>query len=160
MVNLKQRVAKSNVKHAPKPHKNVKSVFLPFVHKGPLYYTELRQKKMRDKLPRDYFYNASMEKLKEDLASQRLSLQHELRTELSSSMGDYSTLSATNQSKNRTLNYRRLYDFQKTPMHDRLEKNPDLLLKSAYVEDEEDLYYSEEDLVGDDALDNYSYKHK
>lgn len=59
-----------------------------------------------------------------------------------------------------TLITRKLYDYQKTPKYDRKEPNTNLMLKSAYEPEDEELYYSEEDLVGDPALDNYTYKYK
>lgn len=43
---------------------------------------------------------------------------------------------------------------------DKQERCPELLLKLTYEDDDDLLYYSEEDLKGDEALDNYIFKYK
>lgn len=103
-----------------------------------------------------------MGKIKEEGLIKRLSVEGSFDSDASDgTYGSYFMSSSVNQSYANTNTSSRLYDFRKTPMFDRTEKRPDLHLKNVYAKDEDDeLYYSEEELVGDEALDNYSFKCK
>jgi hypothetical protein len=51
-------------KNKQRQNKKGKSIFLPFVHQGPLYWAELKKKKMKERLPKDYYYNETIGKIK------------------------------------------------------------------------------------------------
>lgn len=112
--------------------------------------------------PPGYIYNGTMGKIKEDGLIKRLSVEGSFDSDASDgTYGSYFMVPSTEQSYAKTISSSKLYDFQKPPMYDRIEKRPDLHLKSVYGKEEDDeLYYSEEELIGDNALDNYSYKYK
>ena len=100
-----------------------------------------------------------MGKIKEDGLIKRLSIDGSVDSDISDgTYGSYQMMPSSNQSWTKTMTSSKIYDFQKSPMFDRKEKRPDLHLKSIYGEEEDDPYYSEEELIGDEALDNYSYK--
>ena len=100
-----------------------------------------------------------MGKIKNKSAAKKITLDNGDNSDLSETIGDYSTQAVASTAKYKTLESNKLFDFQKPPYYDKLEKKPDLFLKSAYKDEEDSLYYSEEDLLGEDSLDNYSYKY-
>jgi len=126
------------------------------VHQGPLYWEAVRKQKEKDKLPKDYYYNETMGKIKQNPVSTKFTSQS--GSDNSYSMGDYPS-AITPSGRSKSITTKRQYDFQKF-LFPKIDPNPDLFLKSTEVDEEyEDSYYSEEDLVGEDAIDNYRYKH-
>jgi hypothetical protein len=162
MRNLKERTSKSVVnKHQAKSNKHHSNFVLPYVYTGPLYWEEQRKKRARANLPRDYYYKGTMGKIKANPMINKITIENDANSELNdTTFGDYSTFSIPNMKDSLSQKSVKMYDFQKSPAHDRREKNPELMQKLAYEDDDEFMYYSEEDLKGDEALDNYSFKYK
>ena len=107
------------------------------MHTGPLIWEERVKRRIRDKIPKDYYYQETMGKIKASPLRKNLSLDMGSDSEINDTIGDYSTQDQTNHKRNKTIDITKKYDFQKPPYHKNLEKNTDILLKSTY-EDNED----------------------
>ena len=98
-----------------------------------------------------------MGKIKEDGLIKKLSNGWSIDSDIDNETYGSWMLTTSNQKWTETTSSSNAYDIHKSFIFEQKEKWPDLYLKTVYGEEDEP-NYSDEELVGDEALDNYIYK--
>lgn len=86
--SLKERGSKSMNRNHVKVNKQFKNMVLPYVHTGPLYWADLRKKRERERLPRDYYYKGTMGKIKENPIIYKIKMENDANSEFSDTLAD------------------------------------------------------------------------